>query len=721
LESSVTPPRRRHLLLFAAALLAVFISGPLRSSASFARAATPALTLAEYRQSLLGQRTAPAFARPSLKTSDLKPEEIVPGKALVTFAPDVSPADALARAGTVGTVSRDMSEIHAYEVDLPDGWSVDDGLRALATLPGSLGAEPDVRSPLDFHPNDPLYDQKQSSYLSLLHAEQAWDIQQGDPHVVVAVLDSGVDITHPDLVNRIWTNPNPGQSGCGNDLHGCNFVDPKDISPRCGVRSLGAAPNPDVSPYGFHGTMVAGVIAAEANNGIGIAGIAPHASIMPLTIGDCMFVTSSARAQAILYAIKNGARVINNSSGGESSCELLPAAVFNAVIEAQRQGVVITSSSGNDGEGCVAAPANYPGVLAVGAVSTFGDSRANFSNWGPEIAVVAPGVNIASTSLQGNRSLLPPYQQYEVESGTSFSSPMVAGLAGLLISQNPMLTGDMVATLIKKGATPLADRADTPNWAGAGRIDLLGSLRLVPAAFYGKIALPGVADGATVEARVGSQLCGSGTVSSAQSQQIYAVFVKADAEQSGCGTAGAQVSLSVNGTPAGTATWKAAAVPLDLPGNTASTSAAAPATGNSGAPAGAVLYHRGWNLVAAPAGTHFPASAGAMFTLQPGDDGYQSLQPGDALKAGFGYWAYFASDTTVPFAANGAETYSLTVPASQFVLIGNPSGTKELTVTGADLVYVYDPISGSYTQTNKLEPGQGAWVISVAGGTVTVS
>lgn len=708
----------RLSLALAIALCSVCLGTlPLRAPRP-AHAATP-LSIEEARQAALPQGGSAVRARPTLRTTNVRPEALVPGRALVTFDSRVGADTAFARAASIGHVSRAMPEIGAYEVDLPAGWSVDDGIDALARLPGALGAEPDTFLADALHPNDPLYDQKQTSYMTQVDAEAAWDIQQGDPNVVAAVLDSGVDITHPDLATQIWTNPHPGTSGCGNDLHGCNFVDPRDVSLRCPNRNGEPVPNPDVSPYYFHGTMVAGVLGAATNNGLGVAGVVPHASIMAVRIGDCRGPTSAATAQGILYAINNGARVINLSSGGTSNCEILPAAVFNAVLQAQQKGVVITAAAGNDGDPCVISPANYPGVMAVSALSTFGDSRASFSNWGPEVAVAAPGVNLVSTSLSSSTTLLPPYDRYQVASGTSFSAPMVAGLADLLISQNPLITPDMVKLLIQKGATPLTD-GNTPNWAGAGRIDMAASLRLVPAAYYGKVALAGVVDGATVEARIGGQLCGSGTVTSGSGQQTYTVFVSSAGLKAGCGTPGAAVSLSVGGAQAGNASWKSAAVALDLPGD-ATTAAAPPSTGApstpSASPAGAVLYHRGWNIVAAPAGTRFQA-AGALFTLQPGDSGYESLQPDQASKTGYGYWAYFAADATVTFAADGPLSYTLTLPPGQWVLVGDPSATNPVNVTGADLAYTYDPIAGQYQQATTLEPGQGAWVFSSSGGAI---
>src|SRR5205814_402394 len=136
-------------------------------------------------------------------------------------------------AATGATVRVRLPEIELYGAALPADWSVADGITALSRLPDVVAAEPVARQQVALVPNDPLYSNYQQSYLELLHAQEAWDIQLGDPSVVVAVIDTGVDITHPDLADNIWTNPNPGQGGCGNDVHGCNFVDPADFQGRC--------------------------------------------------------------------------------------------------------------------------------------------------------------------------------------------------------------------------------------------------------------------------------------------------------------------------------------------------------------------------------------------------------------------------------------------------------------------------------------------------------
>ncbi|MHB8575288.1 MAG: S8 family serine peptidase [Dehalococcoidia bacterium] len=682
--------------------------------------ATAAVALTVFHESAPVSSTAAQSLRGPAPVSidDVDPASVVAHRVSVTFAPGTSAADAGERIASTGAaVGRSSPEIESYEATLPAGWSVRAGITALSRLPGVVAAEPELKFQPAFQPNDPLYGGYQASYLSQMHAPEAWDMQQGDPKVVVAVIDTGVDITHPDLAGQIWTNPNPGHGGCGNDVHGCFFPDAADGG--CVLSTT--EPNPDISPTFYHGTFVSGIIAAGLNNSIGVAGIAPHVRIMPIKVFSCADggTTDTSVAEGVLYAAHNGARVINLSLGGQSQCRALPLGLYGALTEALRLGVVVVSAAGNDNQACVAAPANTPGVIAVSATGPTGDQRAPFSNYGPEVTVTAIGVAVASTTSgpvpsgtnSSQHNLQTPYEQYRIDDGTSFSSPMVAGLAALLISQNQNLTPDMVRSIIQRGATPLPD-GDSPGWAGAGRIDLLASLKLVPASYAGHVTLAQtVADGTPVEARIGNQVCGKTVTSTVQGRSAYAMFVSAATDVAGCGVQGAPVTFTVGGAPAATVPWKPAAVQLDL----GQVAAAAPSNSS-----GAVLYHRGWNIVAGPAGSVFSPASGSLYTFQPGDTSYTPSDVSSGVRAGIGYWAYFTADATVPLAADGPQTYSVTVPAGQPVMIGNPSGSRELTISGADSVFAFDPVSNAYKPTRVLEPGQGAWVTSAAGGAVTL-
>lgn len=142
----------------------------------------------------------------------------------------------------------------------------------------------------------------------------------------------------------------------------------------------------------------------------------------------------------------------------------------------------------------------------------------------------------------------------------------------------------------------------------------------------------------------------------------------------------------------------------------------APATAS---PGNTVTYAAGWNLVAFPQLTDLSQVAGPLYTMQAGDTDYETIDPTQGTQTGFGYWAYFASSGSVTL--NDAGPFFATLaPAGSYIMVGNPSGTSSAVVSGADLVYTYDPVAG-YNQTPILNPGQGAWVLSYAGAPITVS
>jgi hypothetical protein len=154
--------------------------------------------------------------------------------------------------------------------------------------------------------------------------------------------------------------------------------------------------------------------------------------------------------------------------------------------------------------------------------------------------------------------------------------------------------------------------------------------------------------------------------------------------------------------------------------STLATAATAPTAGTA-PPAGfARTLPAGWNIVAGPAGTTLPGVSGSLFTLQPGDTAYETIPAGTPLKAGAGYWVDLASTTSTAIATASPTSVTVQLPAGQFVMIGN-AGNTVATVTGADSVLVYNPTTASYTQTNQLQPGQGAWAVSNAGGPATIT
>ncbi len=408
---------------------------------------------------------------------------------IVARARDAGQLDAIAATATAlgYTAVRRASEPPALELTPPEATSLARGTAAVAAIPGVAYAEPSYRFRLADVPAAPLY-QRQSAYLEKEYAPAAWDIETGRSSVVVAILDTGLDVTHPDLRGHIWTNPaeidgnglDDDSDGCIDDVHGCAFV--RDPEPGCAVPASG-----DVHDDLGHGTFVSGVVAANG----GMVGVARGVTIMPVKVLDCTGGGSSfALAQGILYAVKHGASLLNVSLGGPVDSAYILEAVR---VARDSYGVLLVAATGNT-SGEVTYPARYPEVLAVGAESAANPGRrAGFSGAGPEVDVVAIGEGIVGTVPKGVcgtfLTCLPRDDLHASGDGTSFAAPQVTGLVALMLSHNPYLQPDQIINIVKSTADPLPG-GEPAGWAGAGRINML---RALTPQF--RLGVPGVARG----------------------------------------------------------------------------------------------------------------------------------------------------------------------------------------------------------------------------------
>lgn len=286
----------------------------------------------------------------------------------------------------------------------------------------------------DVKVNDPSRGKQYA--LDTVKADAAWGVTMGNEKVVIAILDSGLDLDHPDLKSKLLPGFNTAEPG----------KDPKD--------DMG------------HGTHVAGIAAAVANNGEGVAGLAANCKILPVKVLGAGSGSAATVAEGILWAADHGADVINMSLGFYDESE----AVNKAVAYALSKNVVVVATMGNNNVERKRYPAACNGVIAVGSTAE-GDKRSDFSNFGPWMSVSAPGSNILSTfptypvQISGTKG-------YASLSGTSMAAPLVTGLVGLVRSKNSGMAPAEVKKLLETTTVDLGDKGFDKMF-GNGRIDAL--------------------------------------------------------------------------------------------------------------------------------------------------------------------------------------------------------------------------------------------------------
>ena len=324
-------------------------------------------------------------------------------------------------------------------------------------------------------PNDPNYAEQWN--LSVLNMPQAWDIEQGKPQVTVAVVDSGIATQHPEFRSQLWENvgeiPRNGIDDDGNgyvdDRNGWDFSDAPTLP---GSGDWTVRDNDPEDETG-HGTHVSGIIAAKANNGLGIAGIAPHCRLMPLRAGfkygGGTYFENDDLAAAIVYAADNGAQVINMSWG-----DTVRAFIIEDAIEyAYHRGCVLVGAAGNS----AAAGSYYPAALkSVISVAGLGQENQLYdsSNFGATIDIAAPGEEILSTALNG---------EYRKRDGTSMAAAHVSGVAALVLSADPHATN----IEIQEKLIATAKRLFITELIGAGSLDAYAALAETSTSIVAKI------------------------------------------------------------------------------------------------------------------------------------------------------------------------------------------------------------------------------------------
>jgi len=303
-----------------------------------------------------------------------------------------------------------------------------------------------------------------------IDAPEAWDIETGDPDIVIAIIDTGIDYTHPDLSSNIWKNEDEiSNNSIDDDNNG--FID--DVIGWDFIGESPLFPEPDNDPLDMfgHGTHCAGLASAVTNNGIGTAGVCWNCKIMSIKIAGGFFglINLISAVNGISYAIYNGADVISMSWGGDVESELL----HNAIDNAYSNGIVLVSAAGNDNSYRKLYPAAYDNVIGVAATNK-NDKKAWFSNYGDWVDVAAPGEQILSTLPTYHVTLNDLFysMNYDYLDGTSMACPIVAGLAALLLSYDPSLDHDEVRSIIYNST----DWIETNKYIGNGRINVYKAL-----------------------------------------------------------------------------------------------------------------------------------------------------------------------------------------------------------------------------------------------------
>ena len=361
-------------------------------------------------------------------------------------------------------------------VELPeatkDSAALESTLRDIEAHDNVVYAEPDYLVKANLVPNDPDYEklwgmsntgQSSGKPGADISAEEAWDTTTGSRDIIVGVIDSGIDYTHPDLAANMWRNPGEIPDN-GIDDDGNGYVD--DVY---GINAIKL----DGDPYddNEHGTHCAGTIGGVGNNGIGVAGVCWNVSLMALKFLDSEGYGYDADAvTCIEYAIDNGARVLSNSWGGEGSDKALE----DAIKAAEEAGIVFVAAAGNetsDNDKTPSYPASYDCASLISVVSTDkSDKLSYFSNWGETSCdIAAPGSGIWSCAPGGD---------YQSMSGTSMATPHVSGAAALLLSVNP----DLTPAQVKAALLSTVDKLDSlkGKCVTEGRMNVAAAIKSLP-------------------------------------------------------------------------------------------------------------------------------------------------------------------------------------------------------------------------------------------------
>lgn len=346
----------------------------------------------------------------------------------------------------------DLSSI--YEIRFSQAVDIKKMLSLLRQQADVVYAEPVYLRRFSYDPNDPA--RSNQSYLNTVKAREAWDVTRGDTSVVIAIVDTGVDWQHADLTANIWRNykeiPNNGVDDDGNgykdDVRGWDFGG-----------ANGTEDNDPREEAPTHGTLVAGIASAASDNGVGVSGLGFKCKIMPVKATNRDLLNSIPYGfKGIVYAAENGADIINCSWGSAGYSQIEQ----EAIDYATDLGALVVAAAGNEGSNCLFYPAAYHQVLSV-AATDLSDRIASYSNYGFWVDLAAPGNSIYGTWQPST---------YTSSSGTSFASPIVAGVAALVKSQNPGWAPGAIAEKVRLACDNISSQNPSlDRQIGNGRVN----------------------------------------------------------------------------------------------------------------------------------------------------------------------------------------------------------------------------------------------------------
>ena len=385
-----------------------------------------------------------------------------------------------------GVNAPDLSTV--YKMSFSEDTDIQKVVAEYENDPAVEYAEPNYKMETSRTPNDPYLSSSGTwgqAYddlwgLKKINAEYAWDTNTGSADVVVAVIDTGVDYSHEDLAGNIWTNTDE-IAGNSIDDDGNGYVD--DVY---GYDFYNGDADP-IDDHG-HGTHCSGTIAAVTDNGKGVAGTSWNSQIMGvkfLSAGGSGWLSDA--VSSIEYAADNGADVLSNSWGGWGRSQTLQ----DSINYAYSKGTVVVAAAGNSNwDTSNYQPAGLENVVTV-AATDYTDSKASFSNYGDEVDVAAPGVDILSLKADGTSMGSTVGSKYTRASGTSMACPHVAGATALIWSENPNYTNQEVEQVLEITADDLGD-VGFDVYFGYGRLNALAGLQGEPlpvSAIYSSIAV----------------------------------------------------------------------------------------------------------------------------------------------------------------------------------------------------------------------------------------